>query len=86
MRLTRSAVVAAAVLLTVGLSSPAAYAQTRSMHRGVDGCIAWSYDPGVWSTTVYLHNRCDTTRLAKIAWKWSGLRSHLIWMARLWAC
>ncbi|MFH9355032.1 hypothetical protein [Kitasatospora sp. NPDC017646] len=30
--------------------------------------------PGVWSTTGYLHNRCDTTRLAKIAWKWSGLK------------
>ncbi|MEU4586784.1 hypothetical protein AB0F92_32715 [Kitasatospora aureofaciens] len=44
------------------------------MHRGVDGCIAWPYDPGVWSTTVYLHNRCHTTRLAKIAWKWSGLK------------
>ncbi len=68
MRLSRCAVVAAAAFLTVGLSSPAASAQTRSMHRGVDGCIAWSYDPGVWSTTVYLHNRCDTTRLAKIVW------------------
>ncbi|MDH6710770.1 hypothetical protein P3T27_007521 [Kitasatospora sp. MAA19] len=71
--LVRPATVVAAAVLVTGLSAPTVYAQTRGIHRGVDGCIAWSYDPGWATTTVYVHNRCDEARVAKIAWKWTGL-------------
>ncbi|MFE7194464.1 hypothetical protein [Kitasatospora sp. NPDC057541] len=68
-----AATTAAATVLTM-LATTAA-AQTRTMHRGVDGCIAWSYDDDGWlTTTVYLHNRCDHPRMAYIAWKWNGLK------------
>lgn len=33
---------------------------TSSADRGVINCISYSWEPGNVSTTVYLHNRCDT--------------------------
>ncbi|NKY52045.1 hypothetical protein [Nocardia vermiculata] len=35
---------------------------TASAERGVDDCIAYSYEKGIMHTTVYFHNRCNTTQ------------------------
>ncbi len=43
-------------------------AQLDSMHRGQSGCFSWSWKPGPWTTTVYWHNQCSTTKTLRIAW------------------
>ncbi|MFF1793653.1 hypothetical protein ACFVXQ_05365 [Kitasatospora sp. NPDC058263] len=76
-----TATLAATATTMMVMATPAA-AQTRTMHRGVDGCISWSWDDGGWTTTtVYLHNQCDTPRWAYIAWKWNGLERSEIRLA-----
>ncbi|WP_030237458.1 hypothetical protein [Streptomyces sp. NRRL S-350] len=76
---SRTVVVAAAALsMLIGTSTTAEAASTRTMTRGVDGCFAYSYEPGFATTTVYFHNRCDEPRYIKIAWKWVGLKASRI--------
>jgi hypothetical protein len=65
----RSAATLAAICLLTVTATPA-QAATRTVRRGVDGCIAWSWDDdNVLGATVYLHNRCDEARVARIAWR-----------------
>jgi hypothetical protein len=62
----RVAVVVATALAAVGLSATPALAAT---HRGVAGCIAWSWDDSGWfSTTVYWHNRCAVAHKIEVLW------------------
>ncbi|WP_280262379.1 hypothetical protein [Nocardia wallacei] len=35
---------------------------TASAAEGVSGCFSYSYEPGITTTTVYYHNRCDVGR------------------------
>ncbi|MEU6987340.1 hypothetical protein ABZ946_28585 [Streptomyces sp. NPDC046324] len=57
-----------AVAVQIGAVAPAA-AEDR-VHRGVDGCIAWSWSEGGFATTaVYYSNRCQTARKIKIHWE-----------------
>ncbi|MEU0564031.1 hypothetical protein ABZ297_01360 [Nonomuraea sp. NPDC005983] len=64
---TRVAVVAAASFaaasLGVGVGAAPASAD---VHRGVNGCFAWSWGDGNTSVTVYWHNRCRNKRKLNI--------------------
>jgi hypothetical protein len=66
----RAAVVATAAVTALGLGTMPAFAVSAdSVHRGVNGCFAYSYgDPGWFSVTVYYHNRCSTRHRIGIVW------------------
>ncbi|WP_433188791.1 hypothetical protein [Actinoallomurus sp. CA-150999] len=54
---------------TTGQAGAVTAASGPTMHtmtRGVSGCFAYSYNPGITTTTVYWHNRCKTTHNIKI--------------------
>lgn len=60
-----------ATALVLGSASPALADDNGEMHRGVDGCFAWSWNgDGFFSTTFYYHNRCRKPH--KISIRWSG--------------
>ncbi|WP_351233324.1 hypothetical protein [Streptomyces sp. NPDC002133] len=57
--LTRATITTCATLLAA--AAPAA--AKNKTHRGVDGCIAWSWTEGGFATTtMHYSNRCDTMR------------------------
>src|SRR4051812_27146170 len=49
-----------------GAATAASDTTVLAMTRGVNGCFAYSYSPGITTTTVYWHNRCKTTHRIKI--------------------
>ena len=49
----------AAVLVPAGLGLATGTASAGPT-RGVDGCVAYSYENGFETTTVYFHNRCNS--------------------------
>ncbi|MEU4314164.1 hypothetical protein [Nocardia sp. NPDC024068] len=54
-----SKIVAVAAFVAAGLGVATG---TASAERGVDDCIAYSYEAGIMHTTVYFHNRCNSTQ------------------------
>ncbi|GAA2750932.1 hypothetical protein [Kitasatospora cinereorecta] len=49
------------------------------VHRGVNGCFAWSWgDDWLWEATVYFHNRCAQPHRLRIAWKSKAVRTSVI--------
>lgn len=63
---TRGAVVAATIAAVTAIGIVPASADVP--HRGVNGCFAYSWAPGWFTTTLYWHNRCSTRHRIEVVW------------------